>query len=137
MENREKDPQRCRILRQNQRYVTGELGKVSRQKLSTASTIETIRVRLGQLREKLSRLQAMKRALESASFLPGARGAATGLSAATVSVQISTVEAQISIAEAKLGESEFRLAGLREQQQWLTQSLGENGREMTALECVG
>lgn len=134
--DREKDPQRCRDLRNAERTILGEMDKVNAQNRQKWITIERQRAELRRLREKAEELQDQLSAGLASSAMRGPAGLAMGASLTKIEVQKELIRQDIGRLENQLEQLEREVRELQRDHDRLQDSLQDNAQQMRSLACV-
>ena len=136
MSDREKDPSRCRELRQIERTIRDEMSQTGQNSDRTWRAIERIRGEIDRLREKSESLQRQLAAGVAASAMRGPGGASLGASLTKLEVQYELLRQEIGRLQNQLQHLENDEQQLRRDHQRWQAALKENARRMDALNCV-
>lgn len=134
--DREKDPQRCRDLRNAERTILGEMDKVNAQNRQKWITIERQRAELRRLREKAEELQDQLTAGLAGSAMRGPAGLAMGASLTKIEVQKELIRQDIGRLEDQLEQLEREVRELQRDHDRSQDSLQDNAQQMRSLACV-
>lgn len=136
MSDREKDPSRCRELRQIERTIRDEMTQTSLKTDRTWRAIGRKRVEIDKLRVESETLQRQSAVGIAASAMRGPRGAALGASLTRIEVQHQLLRHEIGHLQNQLQHLENDEQQLRRDHERWQAGLVENARRMDALTCV-
>ena len=136
MTDREKNPSRCRELRQIDRTIREELSRTNEKSERTWRAIENLRNQINGLREKSESLQKQLAAGVAASAIRGPGGVALGASLVKLEVQYELLRQEIDRLQGQLEHLEYGEQQLRRDHDRWQVALQENANNMTALNCV-
>ncbi len=134
MNNGEKDPAQCRILRQADRRFREDIARFGDKRQRVHDRAVEIRRELSGMRSDLRRLQAM----EAAAGALGAVGKVFSAGAVDLSlgIQVSVLQGRIEEKEMELAAAKSDVANLRYQIETAQRELNNNTAQGRALNCV-
>lgn len=136
MANREKNPERCRELRQIERAILSELAQISDDISRTWRNINGVRSELSILRAKRESLQKQLAFATAASAMRGSVGAALGASLVKLEIAYELVRQEITHLVSQNTQFETDADQLQRDHDRWTASLEENAQRLHALDCV-
>jgi len=137
MQQRPKDPQRCRALSQNDREMERQIQRHWAIDKEEWRKLRELRDQRSALYSRLENLQAMNLAGQGVSTLiPKIPGAALGGLTAIATIEIPIIESQLEQIEIRITTSEQAIAGNRNTIDRYRRNQKMGYEEMEALHCI-
>lgn len=136
MNDTEKDPRRCRELRQIERDIEISIGRAKADRDRARGYITSQRAQRSALVAKLSELRNQLTTKLALSALKGPAGLAASIEVGRIEIKIAKVKADIEAINQNIRTKELELQRfLNEIQHW-NRSLDQNAGRMSTLNCV-
>lgn len=136
MNDTEKDPRRCRELRQIERDIEISIGRAKADRDRASGFIASQRAQRSALMTELSRLDTQWKAKLALSALRGPAGLAAGVEAGNIALQMAKVKGDIQAINRNIQMEMPEYERAKNQLEHWTQSLRVNTARMDNLACV-
>ena len=134
--NSEKDPARCRLLRQNERQFSQDIKETAVALRSAINKVSELRNELKQMRAKERRIQGLILGATIPFGGPRAVGHAMNGLAQNLSTELAVLQSRIGALEADIKKLENEISQLKPRSKQLTSGFEQNARQLTELNCV-
>ena len=134
--NDEKDPNRCRDLRQSDRRIRNLLPRTNASLRATIDRVKELRAQRGRMKDKVKDLSIQIAGATFASGGSGPVGSVIGVSASTLSIQLEVLKSNIDAVQKKVDEGKEKVISLKSDITGLETDLTQNSAQLNALNCV-
>ncbi len=136
MNKKEKNPSRCRDLRQFDRDIEDTIRQIKSKNETATSKANQLANELRGKRERFSSLEKAKIAAEVGSAIPGPQSGTAGAVATTLEIQLSILGSEINALETQLSIAKEEKHRWQQQHDQFTGNQRRNSEEMRQLLCV-
>ena len=132
----EKDPARCRVLRQNERQIEIDRREANASFTAAMSEIKKMREERGRLKDKEKDLGIKILAATALSAAQGAIGHVLGGGASALNTQREILRSRIDALQRQIDQAKTKIDSLKNQKTVLATGLKRNADELRQLNCV-
>lgn len=132
----EKDPARCRVLRQNERQIEIDRREANTSFTAAMSEIKKMREERGRLTDRENDLRIKILAATVTSAASGAIGHVIGVGASTLNTQLAILKSQIQALERQIAQVQTTIKKSDANRTRLARALERNAGELRSLNCV-
>ena len=134
--NLEKDPNRCRQLRQTMRGIDGQLKATDARLTASRSEIKKLRDQRGRMKNKAKNLEIQIVGASVSSGASGPLGIAIGVSTSTLATQLEVLKSNIVAVQRKIDDGKEKIKRLKPHRDNLAKSFEKVSADLNALNCV-
>ena len=134
--NIEKNPNRCRVLRQNERQIVKDQRGSNASFTSAMNEVKDLRAQRGDMKDRAIDLGIQIVGATLASGGSGPLGSAIGVSASTLSIQLEVLKSNIIAVEKQINDGTEKIKRFTRHKDRLMGDLKQNADELKALNCV-